>query len=111
MDLGINTLIEMSPVNRSIQTVPKEKKIFYNEKSLVNGPIPLSRDTYYDLYDHSKQFCVDDFDEGKGVKHYFLTRFHPDQYAGLSDTFSRYIYTSQISGTFNSIESLNDALN
>lgn len=108
--MAIDALIEMRSVNRSIRTVPKEKQIFYHEKSLVNGPIPLNRDTYYDLYDHNKQFCVDDFDEKICVQHYFLTRFHPDQYAGLTDKFSRYIYTSQITGTFNSIETLNNTL-
>lgn len=72
--------------------------IFYNDKSLVNGPLPLARGIYYDLYDTHRQFAVDDFKEGKYVNHHFLTRFHPDQYAGLTRKFNRYIYASRTTG-------------
>lgn len=32
--------------------------------------------------------------------HYFLTRFHPDQYAGLTGKFTRYIYASRTTGNW-----------
>lgn len=70
--------------------------IVYSSQLLLNGPIPLIRSIYKNLYDQNKQFPVDDFTAGKC--HYFLTRFHPDQYAGLTEKFTEYIYASQITG-------------
>lgn len=85
----------MRVIDRSIQN---HKQILYNDRHVLRGPIPLNRDTYYDLYESNKQFAVDAFNTGINVQHYFLTRFHPDQYAGLAEKFPRYIYTSEITG-------------
>lgn len=70
--------------------------IVYSSQLLLSGPIPLSRSVYKDIYDQNKQFPVDDFRAGSC--HHFLTRFHPDQYAGLTEKFTGYVYASKITG-------------
>lgn len=70
--------------------------IVYSSQLLLSGPIPLCRSIYKDLYDQNKQFPVDDFRAGSC--HHFLTRFHPDQYAGLTEKFTGYVYASKITG-------------
>lgn len=101
-DARIKKYVRFVNGDRSIDRMNSENEpatIFYNGFAFVNRIIELSRGTYYDIYDRNRQFSVDDFKEGgKYVKHHFLTRFHPEQYAGLTEKFSRYIYASQITG-------------
>lgn len=64
----------------------------------MNGPLSMNRKTYYDIYARNEFFAVDDFNDGTCVRHNFLTRFHPNQYTGLTEKFPRYIYASKITG-------------
>lgn len=93
--------LSLSQTVRTTSSQPQEAKtIFYYDKSLMNGPLPMNRKTYYDIYARNEFFAVDDFNDGTCVRHNFLTRFHPNQYTGLTEKFPRYIYASKITGSW-----------
>lgn len=84
--------------NESVQSISSRTESSYvivTDKRSRNGVIRMNRDNY--SMRHS-QFAIDDFMNTTKATHNFLTRFHPTQYAGLTETFNRYIYVSKITG-------------
>lgn len=104
IDATPSLIDEEIPANRnddqdeSVQTISSRAESSYviiNDRRMQNGVIRVNRNNF--PMSHS-QFAVDDFMCTAKAKHNFLTRFHPTQFAGLTETFDRYIYVSKITG-------------
>lgn len=85
--------------NREQSVTIKTTKIIFTDGN-KHDSLKLNRSTYYDFFASNDQFSVDDFSDETCAKHRFLTRFHPDQYAGLTKTFSDFVYCTKITGKF-----------
>lgn len=96
---GVIVSDETSDQNESVQSnVPRfeSSHMIVNDRALQQGAHIKNRDAHGEFCTHHTQFAVDDF--MSPANHYFLTRFHPDQYAGLTAEFNGFIYTSKITG-------------
>lgn len=82
---------------QSISSRAESSHVIINDRQMKNGVIRVDRDNFSMSH---PQFAVDDFMCTAKAKHNFLTRFHPTQYTGLTETFDRYIYVSKITGNW-----------
>lgn len=88
----------------SVQNVPVQSNIprfesshmIVNDRSSQRGAHIENRDAHGEFCTRHTQFAVDDF--MSTANHYFLTRFHSDQFSGLTAEFNGFIYTSKITG-------------
>lgn len=95
-NVGEIALNENEDQNESMQSISSSHKTVNDAASQF--VIRLTRVANDDFSICDTHFSVDKFMSTANVEHHFLTRFHPDQYVGLTENFSRHLYASGITG-------------